>query len=332
MILNAIPGPAREALPGILACILVAAAGWLVAHWFGGPALVYALLLGMLLHLPTQRRIATAGIDFSANTILKFGVALLGVRISFEQVLAFGITPLVLVAVSIPATLLVGFLIARLFGLHGEAGILSGGAVAICGASAAMAIAAVLPRTPESERHLIFTIIGVTAFSTIAMLLYPLLAVLLQLPDNDAGLFLGGSIHNVPQAIGAGYTISGPAGDAATFIKLLRVAMLAPVVLVVSLLVNRNRQVGAGGATIPAFLVAFVLLVAANSLGWIPDDIRDVLEGLSQACLVIALAAIGLKASFTELTALGWRPVWLLLIETVFLAALVLGAIHWLTA
>lgn len=321
------PAAARQAPPGFLACVIVAAGSWLTSHWFGGPVLVYALLLGMLLHLPVRRRIATAGIDFSANTILKFGVALLGARISFEQVLAFGATPLLLVVVCIPATLLVGFFLARLFGLRGEAGILSGGAVAICGASAAVAIAAVLPRTPESERHLVFTIIGVTAFSTIAMLLYPLLAVLLQMPENDAGLFLGGSIHNVPQAIGAGFAISGPAGDAATFIKLLRVAMLAPVVLAVSLLANRNRQVGAGSATIPAFLVAFVLLVAANSLGWIPDDMRDGLEWLSQACLVIALAAIGLKASFAELARSGWQPIMLLLIETVFLAILVLGAI-----
>ena len=329
MISRVVPA-ARQALPGILACILVAAIAWAMASAFGGPMLVYALLLGMLLHLPARRHIPAAGIDFSANTLLKIGVALLGARISFEQVLAFGTTPLLLVLLGIPATLLFGAWCARLLGLRTQMGLLSGGAVAICGASAAVAIAAVLPIHERKDRELIFTVVGVTAFSTLAMLAYPLLAEILGLDASAAGFFLGGSIHNVPQAIGAGYAVSDPAGDAATFIKLLRVAMLAPVVLLISVAMRRNGHASSGGAGLPWFIVAFVIVVAMNSFGLLPAALRDGMEWLSRTCLVLALAAIGLKASFGELAAVGWRPLVLIIGETVFLAILILIGILFL--
>lgn len=324
MISRFLPAPAAAVLPGLFTCVLIAVASWGITEWIGGPILVYALLLGMLAHAPLRTRMPARGVDFAANDILKFGVALLGVRISFEQILSFGATPLLLVAIAIPATILMGLACARVLGLRGEAGLLSGGAVAICGASAAVAIAAVLPKHKGADRELVFTVIGVTTFSTIAMLAYPLLAELFNLDAVSAGIFLGGSIHNVPQAIGAGYAVSDPAGDAATFIKLLRVAMLAPVVLLLSMAVRRNGDTPDQGAGLPWFIVAFVIVVAINSFGLFPTDLRDGMEWLSRACLVVALAAIGLKASLGELAAVGWRPLLLMLAETVFLAALLL--------
>lgn len=318
-------------LPGMIFCSGLALAGATLSAYFGGPSLLYALLLGMALHWFSKRDTLAPGIGFSSDAIMKAGVALLGIRISVEQVLALGVTPLVIVMVSIPATILFGVALSRSMGISKEGGILSGGAVAICGASAAMAIAAVLPQRPESERQLVFTVIGVTMLSTIAMLGYPLVSVFLGLPEIQAGLFLGGTIHNVPQAVGAGFTISEPAGDAATFIKLLRVAMLAPAVLLISAIiarqVTRQEHASTGGASVPGFLLVFAALVICNSLGWIPVRVHDSLDWLSRACLVVALAAIGLKASFRELIALGWRPVLLITLETLFLAVLVLGGL-----
>ncbi|HEX6928790.1 MAG TPA: putative sulfate exporter family transporter [Gammaproteobacteria bacterium] len=312
-------------LPGLLLCMGAGLAAAFIASRFGGSVLLYALLAGMALHYFTSNARLAAGIGFASRNVLQLGVALLGLRISVDEILSLGVTPVVIALVAIPATILFGLLFARSLGLTKSEGVLSGGAVAICGASAAMAIAAVLPERKDSERHLVFTIVGVTALSTLAMLLYPLLVKLLEMPGVEAGFFLGGTIHNVPQVVGAGFMISDAAGDTATFTKLLRVAMLAPAVLLVSITVARRGHASSGGAGIPGFLVAFVALVIVNSLGWVPENISNALQVLSRGCLVVAIAAIGLKASFKGLAASGWRPLLLLAAETVFLAGLVLA-------
>lgn len=315
-------------LPGLLLCMLLAFAAALVARYFGGPALLYALLAGMAFHFLSASARLAPGIGLSSRTVLRLGVALLGARISLDQILALGWTPLLLVLVAVPSTILFGIFCAQRLGMSRSQGTLTGGSVAICGASAAMAVAAVLPGRPEGERQLIFTIVGVTALSTIAMVVYPLIANLLGMNETQAGFFLGGSIHDVAQVVGAGYMMSEPTGDIATFTKLLRVALLAPVVIVISLVIARHGGASSGGATLPGFLIAFVLLVAANSLGWIPATVQSPLEAFSRGCLVVAIAAIGVKASFRELAASGWRAALLLVLETLFIAAIVLAGIH----
>lgn len=315
-------------LPGLLLCLAIALAATLFAEYAGGSALLYALLIGMALHVFTGNARLAPGTAFSSRTVLQVGVALLGLRLSVGEVLALGMTPVIIVLVTIPATILFGLVLARLAGLTKSQGVLTGGAVAICGASAALAIAAVLPGRRDSGQYLAYTIVGVTALSTLAMLLYPLLVALLPMTAVQAGLFLGGSIHNVPQVVGAGFMVSEAAGDTATFMKLLRVAMLAPAVLFISITVARGGHASAGGAGLPAFLVAFVVLVIVNSAGLVPGEISAPLDTVSRACLVTAIAAIGLQTSFRELAGLGWRPALLLTSETLFLAALVLAGLY----
>ena len=146
-------------------------------------------------------------------------------------------------------------------------GVLSGGAVAICGASAALAIASVLPRDENRERDTILTVVSVTALSTLAMILYPVFATSIGLDHKQAGIFIGGTIHDVAQVVGAGYTISNETGDIATYVKLLRVAMLLPAVFAISFLFARNGGDGEGARpTLPLFLVGFAALVLAQQL------------------------------------------------------------------
>src|SRR6185312_7645057 len=121
-------------------------------------------------------------------------------------------------------------------------GVLSGGAVAICGASAALAIASVLPRSDTRERDTILAVVSVTALSTIAMILYPVFAISIGLDHRHAGVFIGGTIHDVAQVVGAGYTISNETGDIATYVKLLRVAMLLPAAFTISFLYARSGK------------------------------------------------------------------------------------------
>lgn len=203
---------------------------------------------------------------------------------------------------------------------------LSGGAVAICGASAALAIASVLPRNENSERDTILTVVSVTALSTLAMILYPVFATSIGLDHKHAGVFIGGTIHDVAQVVGAGYMISPETGDIATYVKLLRVAMLLPVVFVISLMSARS-----GGErsrpSLPLFLVGFALLVLANSFGLLPRVAIDFANDVSRWCLVAAIAALGMKTSFKDLFAAGLRPVGLMVAETVWIGALVLVSV-----
>ncbi|MDR9433015.1 MAG: putative sulfate exporter family transporter [Spiribacter sp.] len=320
----------RSVHRGLLICLMIALATTFIADHYGGPTLLYALLFGMSLHFLSENESCRPGIEFAARTVLRVGVALLGVRITYEQVQALGIGPIALVFVAVSVVIISGAVFARLLGLQRDLGLLTGGAVAICGASAALALSAVMPRNATHERNTILTVVGVTTLSTLAMVTYPLIVGALDLPDTQAGIFLGGTIHDVAQVVGAGYMISDEAGDVSTLIKLLRVAMLVPVVFAFMWFFRKARKdqkSGGHAVMLPGFLVVFILLVAINSFGLIPNALGDGLSTLSRWCLVAAIAALGLKTSLQNLATVGWRPVWLMLFETVLLLGLVLGVI-----
>ena len=319
----------REIWPGFLVAATIALAStWLSQH-YTAPVMLFALLFGMAFHFLHEEGRCVAGIEFASKAVLRLGVALLGARITLAQILGLGAMPIVMVIVGVATTIAVGALSARLLGRRLTYGILSGGAVGICGASAALAIASVLPRNEESERDTILVVVLVTTLSTLSMIFYPIIAVSLGLDHVHAGVFLGGSIHDVAQVVGAGYSISPQTGDIATYVKLLRVTMLLPVVFAIAFAAARAHRgtAGAPKAALPLFLVAFAALVVINSLGWIPKAAGDASAEVSRWCLVAAIGALGMKTSFRALVAAGWRPVAVMVIETAWLFALVLTAV-----
>jgi uncharacterized integral membrane protein (TIGR00698 family) len=316
--------------PGLLMSAVIAIASTFIADHRGGPALLYALLLGMALNSVAGEGRAKPGVDVAARRILRLGVALLGARITFDQIGGLGWFNGGLMVAAVVVTILCGIAAARALSLSPRLGVLTGGATAICGASAAIAIATILPRDESSERELIFTIAGVTVLSTLAMIVYPVLAGMIGLDAHQTGVFLGGTIHDVAQVVGAGYSISPDVGDYAVLTKLLRVAMLLPVVTAISLVV-RHRLQGAeetrsGDPLLPPFLLAFVGFVIVGSLGLIPKPVGVALNEVARACLVIAIAAVGLKTSPLEMKKVGARAFALLGVEAVFLAGAVIGA------
>ena len=176
-----------------------------------------------------------------------------------------------------------------------------------------------------------FTIVGVSTLSALAMVVYPMLARVIGLDARLAGVFLGASIHDIPQVIGAGYGMSKETGDIATLVKLARVAMLGPVILL-TVLLTRSRDAATQGQRsplLPGFMVAFAVLVAINSSGWLPHALAESGANLSRGCLVAAIAAVGMKTQWREIVNVGLRPVVLMVGETIFLAALVLAMARW---
>ncbi len=312
--------------PGVLTCITLGLAASFLSEHYGGPVMLYALLFGMAFNFLSEEGKCVPGIELTARTILRTGVALLGVRITIDQVTDLGWWPIVMVVGAVTSTILVGWLVSRLLGLSREQGLLSGGAVAICGASAAMALSTVLPKDEESERRTILTVVGVTTLSTLAMVIYPTIVSYAAMDHYTAGIFLGGTIHDVAQVVGAGFMISPETGDISTLVKLMRVAMLVPVVFLFSLIfVRRQKQTSSRTAPLlPGFLVIFALLIAVNSLGIIPEQAVTGMTDLSRWCLVSAIAALGIKTSLRQLAIVGWMPVILMVAETVYLCLLVL--------
>jgi uncharacterized integral membrane protein (TIGR00698 family) len=300
------------------------AAQFLSGH-YGAPVMLMAILLGMPLHFLAEDERAGPGIDFAARSLLRAGVALLGLRVSVEMVARIGWPFVALIAASIAVIILGSVAVARRMGRDRAFGLLTGGSVAICGASAAMALASVLPSRPTTERDLSFTVITVTAMSTVAMILYPALTAMLGLDAHQSGLFLGGTIHDVAQVVGAGYSVSETTGDLATVVKLIRVTMLAPVVLIAALALRRSSA-GAGTRPplLPGFVAAFLLLAAANSLHLVPGIVTEAASVLSRAILVAAVAAVGMRTSLARLTDVGVGAILMLLGQTAVLAGLVL--------
>lgn len=309
--------------PGLLVAATIAMAATFLSDHYGGPVMLMALLLGMAFNFLSQEGSCVPGLAFASRTVLRFGVACLGARITVEEVVQLGMLPLLVTVLGVTLTMLVGVLLARRLRFTRDFGILTGGAVAICGASAALAIASVLPKGKSiDERDTIFTVIGVTTLSTVAMVVYPIIAHAVGLDDLYAGIFLGGTIHDVAQVVGAGYSISQEAGDAATLTKLMRVAMLVPVVLMITLLLVRGHEVGSRHLPLPFFLIAFIVLVAFNSLGCIPGFVTEAMAGLSRWALIAAIAALGVKTSLKSLAAVGMAALGLIVAETAFLATL----------
>ena len=325
--------PARTNFHGILMSVVVAMAAISLAEQYHASAMLFALLLGMALNFLSTEGRCVPGIRFSASTLLRIGVALLGVRITLGQITGLGALPIAMVVASVALTIGFGIFLARLMGYRNRFGVLTGGAVAICGASAAMAIGAVIPAHADDnvkERATIFTVIGVSTLSTIAMVLYPMITALLGLGSEHAGVFLGGTIHDVAQVVGAGYGISKEAGDVATIVKLLRVAMLLPVIFVITLSYRKDHAASGAGPKpplLPWFVMAFALLVAVNSTGVIPSVVQHSLQTLSTWLLVVSMAAIGMKSNMRDFARVGVKPIVLMVSETVFLAILVVAFI-----
>lgn len=321
----------RELAPGFIVSLIAAAAATFLSEHYGAPVMLFALLLGLALNFLSADGKCKAGIEFTARTVLRIGVALLGMRITLEQIAGLGWKPVALVVILVVVTISVSVLAAKALGFQRLFGMLTGGATAICGASAALALAAALPNHPQKERATLFTVIGVSALSTLAMIVYPMIANWFALSPQDAGVFLGATIHDVAQVVGAGYSMSTETGDTATVVKLMRVAMLLPVIVTAAMITRMQGAdpTGKRPPLLPWFAVGFLILACVNSTGWVPSAVQGGVNELSRWCLVIAISALGMKTQLKELAAVGIKPILLMVGETVFLVALVLALMHW---
>ena len=264
----------QRLLPGLMVAFTVGFAASFLGEHYGAPSLLFALLLGLSLGFIYEDEKSAEGIDFCARTVLRFAVALLGFRIALTDLLVLGWQALALILGGVTLTIFFGVMIASVTGMNKRFGILTSGAVAICGASAALAISAVLPNDKTKDRDTAFVVVGVTALSTMVMIIYPIVSASAGLSDTAAGVFIGATIHDVAQVVGAGYSVSETSGDVATVTKLIRVSLLLPVVLIVGLIYRKSKtEMQERPPLLPGFLVVFLVFACANSFMDIPTHV-----------------------------------------------------------
>lgn len=313
--------------PGIAIAVLIAVAATFLSEHYGAPAMLMALLLGIALHFLSEEGKAVKGIVFSSKIILRIGVALLGARVSVELLYSLGGALISLVILGVVSTIAFGLIVCRFTKFNWRFAFLTGGSVAICGASAAMAISAILPKDKDSEQNLIFTVLGVTILSTIAMIAYPIIVDYMGFSAKQSGVFLGGTIHDVAQVVGAGFSVSNETGEVATLVKLIRVSMLAPVVLIASLLIrtkNKTEKTDRKTPLLPPFVVGFLILATINSFGWIPEQVSPFINSCSRWALLVSISAVGMRTSIKQMLSVGSGAISLIIAETIFLAAFIL--------
>lgn len=320
----------KKVVPGALLCFFIGFVAAFLGSQYGAPQMLFALLLGMALNFLSKSSTYQQGIEFSSKSILRIGVALLGLRITFGDISTLSYEILGWIAAGILLSLCVGLFLARSFGSNRAFGIISGGSVGICGASAALAISSVLPSNRDNENATIVTVVTVTTLSTIAMILYPIIAVQFGFDDLKSGIFLGGTIHDVAQVVGAGYGMNADTGDIATIIKLFRVALLVPVVMIIAFVVSQPTNSAESKVAVPYFLIAFCCFVLINSLGFIPQEVTQLANITSSTFLITAIAALGIKTSLQDIARYGLRSVSLIVVETVILATWVIAGIYWI--
>lgn len=307
---------------------LIGIAAMTLSEQYGMPVMILAVLLGLALHSLSSSNILSEGLNWSAKPLLYIGVALLGLRIDISILAGSGAVFPAIAVVLLALTLLVGYLVSIWLVKDKYFAVLIASAVAICGISAAAAVFCALPKGKVKDGHLALTIGGVTVLSTLAMIIYPAAAQYLGFSDTQSGVFLGGSLHNVSQAVGAGYAVSNEAGDVATLIKLIRVALLLPVILMITFIFARESKESNCGTKIgwktyfPPFLIAFFCLSLGKFMGWIPEQIASVGSQLSEFCLIVSLVAIGINTDMKQILSIGPRPIWALSLTTLFMATL----------
>ncbi|TDG04349.1 YeiH family putative sulfate export transporter [Paraburkholderia guartelaensis] len=259
-----------------------------------------------------------AGVNFSARKLLRIAVAFFGLRVSLQEIAQVGVPGLVESVVIVVSTLLIGTWVGmKLLKLDRDTAILTAAGSAICGAAAVLAFESTLQSKPHKSAMAVGSVV---LFGTLSMFLYPVLfrAGWLHLDTLGAGLFFGGTIHEVAQVVGAASNVSPEATHIATIVKMTRVMLLVPVLLVLGVWLNRSARSKAaadghashGGArklAVPWFALGFLALVIVNSLHVLPETATHAVNTLDTFALTMAMTALGIETRVSQIRQAGPR-------------------------
>jgi len=297
-----------------VAAVLVAA----VARFATGflPAVIsevtIAILIGLLIGwIPAVRNAGLGpGLAVASQRLLRFGIVLLGARLSIQQVIGIGLPAALVIAVTMAAAMALVLGLSRAAAIDARLATLLAVGAAVCGNSAVVATSPVIGARPRDTAYAVAT---VTLFGTIAVFVYPIVGHALHLGDPSFGLWSGIAINDTSQVVAASSAYSSGAFEIATVVKLIRNALMAPLILGIAWV--WSRRTGTAGDTrtgvrraIPLFVFGFLGLAALRSLGVIGAEAAVTLETAARALILVALAAVGLSVRLDDLRSIGTRP------------------------
>lgn len=333
-------GNLYRCIPGLLFSGALAAVGIALSQqtWavhLGLSGLTLAIVLGILIGNTGYCHVSSVlayGVGVAKGPLLRAGIVLYGLKITFQQIASVGISAIVIDVLVLGSTLsLACWVGTRLFRLDRDTALLIGAGSSICGAAAVMATEPVLKAPAEKVSIAVATVV---VFGTLSMFLYPVLFHLLasDVPifgsQQHYGVFAGSTIHEVAQVYAAGQVVGAQAADTAVIVKMIRVMMLAPVLLGISFLLRRRivgnpvDSMSSGRITIPWFAVLFIVMAGIHSLGIVPVAVSQPLVQLDTMLLSTAMAGLGLTTQISAIRAAGIRP---LLLGALLFTYLILG-------
>lgn len=252
-----------------------------------------------------------SGVAFCARNLLRIAIALFGLRISLQEIAQVGWPGLAISLLVVTSTLLIGTGCGmKVFGLDRDTALLTAAGSAICGAAAVLAFESALRSAPHKSAVAVGSVV---LFGTVSMFLYPILAQAgwLHLDAQTAGLWLGGTLHEVAQVVGAASTLGPETSHVATIVKMTRVMLLVPVLLVVGFWISRAPRAGLAQGTgripVPWFAFGFLALVAVSSLQVLPGKVLLAVNDLDTFALTMAMTALGMQTRFEQIRHAGPR-------------------------
>lgn len=325
---NGKPGGRLFALvPGLFASALVAAISvWLAklptVSAYGISALTVAIVIGMVIGNTFYSRIAATckpGIEFSTKRVLRLGIILYGLRLTFQDVADVGVVGILIDVVVVAGIFCLSWYAGmRIFKLDRETSMLIGSGASICGAAAVLAVEPVVKGRPEQVTIAVATVV---LFGTIAMFLYPAIweinqrLGMFQISAAAFGIYIGSTVHEVAQVVAAGSAVDMAAADTAVITKMVRVMLMAPFLIVLSALLGRSRSPASGSVrpplVVPWFAVMFIVVVAINSTFILPPQAVSAAIEFDTFILSMAMGALGMTTSFAGFRKAGIRPLYL---------------------
>lgn len=298
----------KKEIPGIILATIIGLVAYALTVFFPElpGSILSALLLGMLVsNFYKVPESAQSGVGFTSSKLLELSILFLAFGINYTHIAQLGAVSFSIVVLVIMVMLLATYFLSRKFNCPGSTGWLIGFGTAICGSSA---IAALAPRVTQNKEDVGIAMAVVNLFGSIGMIILPMLLVNLGLDTKQISLMIGGSLHSVGNVVGAGYGVSNEVGEAATTIKLARVAMLSPGLIFFNYLVNRSEgKSWKQHFSLPWYLWSFIGITLLTSVINIPTEWIKGLDFTGKLILTVAMAAIGLKVSFKKLIQSGKR-------------------------
>lgn len=306
-------------LHGILLIVLFSFSAFYIAEFqfiknLSLSPLIVGIILGMLYANSLRNRLPETwvpGIKFCSKQVLRAGIVLYGFRLTFQSVIAIGASAILIDVIIVTCTILLGILVGKLLKMDNDLALLTATGSAICGAAAVLGAEPVVKSEPHKTAVAVSTVV---IFGTLSMFIYPILyrAGVFDLTPEQMGLYTGSTLHEVAHVVGAGNAMGKEISDSAIIVKMIRVMLLAPVLLIMSFALAR-RAVKAvkgdknttatqrGKITIPWFAFGFLAIIGFNSFDWLPVPVVDGINSLDTFMLTMAMTALGAETNFRKI-------------------------------